>query len=404
MRLRIIIPLLFLAAPILGGEIDPAALKFFEEKVRPVLADNCYSCHSVAAKKLKGKLYLDSREGVARGGENGAVIVPGNTEKSRLILAVRYKPKDTEMPPDAPLKSDEVATLEAWVKMGAPDPRASAAALPALNAKTINIEEGKKFWSFQPLRNPTPPKVTNEACCKTPLDNFVLARLDEKKIAPNPQLDKRRLVRRVYFDLIGLPPTPEQIDMFENDNAPDAYEKLVDTLMASPRFGEKWARHWLDLARFAESHGFEHDYDRKTAYHYRDFVIQAFNEDLPYNTFVKWQIAGDEFAPENALAMKATGFLAAGVHATQITANQAEKERYDELDDIVQTIGTSMLGMSVGCARCHDHKFDPIPTRDYYRMVSTFTKTVRSEVEIDMDRENTKRLKAAFEIEHKPLD
>src|SRR5579862_526216 len=403
MLVRLGFAFLFLCSPLLASELEPAALKFFEEKVRPILADNCYSCHSVNAKKLKGKLYLDSREGVARGGENGAVIVAGDPDKSRLIQAVRYKLKDTEMPPDGPLKAAEVAALEQWVKMGAPDPRTSDAKLPSLNAKTINIEEGKKFWSFAPLANPVPPIVSNEAWCKTLLDRFVLAKLEEKKIAPNPHIDKRRLARRVYFDLIGLPPTPEEIDAFVNDASPGGYEKLIDSLLSSPRFGEKWARHWLDLARFAESHGFEHDYDRKYAYHYRDFVIQAFNEDLPYDTFVKWQIAGDELAPENPLAMKATGFLAAGVHATQITANQAEKERYDELDDIVQTIGTGMLGMSFGCARCHDHKFDPIPTRDYYRLVSTFTKTVRSEVEIDMDRANTIKTKAAFDVEHKPL-
>ncbi len=391
------------AAPVLASEIEPAALKFFEEKVRPILADNCYSCHSVGAKKLKGKLYLDSREGVARGGEGGAIVVPNDPDKSRMILAVRYKLKDQEMPPDGPLKPEQVAVLEEWVKLGVPDPRTSDVKLPTLAAKTINIEEGRKFWSFQPLKKVEPPKVAATGWCKTPLDHFVLAKLEEKKIAPNPELDKRRLARRVYFDLIGLPPTPEQIDAFVNDAAPNAYEKLVDSLLASPHFGEKWARHWLDVARFAESHGYEQDYDRKYAFHYRDFAIQAFNMDLPYDTFVKWQLAGDEFEPNNPLAMKATGFLAAGTHATQITANQAEKERYDELDDMVQTIGTGMLGLTFGCARCHDHKFDPIPTRDYYRLISTFTKTVRSEIEIDMDRENTQKAKAAFELAHKPI-
>ncbi len=403
MRLTLALLLALLPAALAASEPDPAALKFFEEKVRPVLADNCYSCHSVTAKKLKGKLYLDSREGVARGGEGGAVVVPGDAEKSRLIQAVRYKLKDLEMPPDSPLKDSEVAALEQWVKMGAPDPRASTGALPALNAKTINIEEGRKFWSFQPLKNSPPPNVANAAWCKTPVDRFVLAQLDAKNVAPNPELDKRRLIRRLYFDMLGLPPTPEQIDAFVNDAAPDAYEKLVDSLLASPHFGEKWARHWLDVARFAESHGYEQDYDRKYAFHYRDFTIQAFNQDLPFDTFVKWQIAGDEFAPNNILAMKATGFLSAGLHATQITANQAEKERYDELDDMVQTIGTGFLGLTFGCARCHDHKFDPIATRDYYKLIATFTKTVRSEIEIDTDRENTQKAKAAWDIAHKPL-
>lgn len=404
-RVRFVAGILILNLSVaLCGEnaIDPAALQFFENKIRPLLAENCYSCHSVNAKKLKGKLYLDSREGVARGGENGAVIVPGEPDKSRLILAVKYKLKDTEMPPDGPLKPEEIAALEQWIKMGAPDPRSSDVKLPALNAKTIDIETGKKWWAYQPLASVTPPKVAGEKWCRTPLDRFVLAKLEEKKVAPNAELDKRRLIRRAYFDLLGLPPEPEKIDAFVQNNAPDAYEKLIDELLASPHFGEKWGRHWLDLARFAESHGFEQDYDRKYAFHYRDFVIDALNQDMPYDQFVKWQIAGDELAPQNVMAMKATGFLAAGVHATQITANQAEKERYDELDDLAQTIGTSLLGTSFGCARCHDHKFDPIPTKDYYRLIATFTKTVRSEVELDMDRENTIKAKAAFEKAHQP--
>ncbi|MEI6235868.1 MAG: PSD1 and planctomycete cytochrome C domain-containing protein [Planctomycetota bacterium] len=402
-RFSIAILISAFAAPIFAADIDPAALKFFEEKIRPILADNCYSCHSVSAKKLKGKLYLDSREGVARGGENGQVVVPGDPDKSHLIQAVRYKLKDQEMPPDGPLKPDEVAALEQWVKMGCPDPRTSDVKLPTINARVIDIDAGKKFWSFQPLKKVEPPKVANAAWCKTPLDNFVLSKLEEKKVAPNPELDKRRLARRAYFDATGLPPTPEQVDAFVNDPSPDAYSKLVDSLLASDHFGEKWARHWLDIARFAESHGYEQDYDRQYAFHFRDFAIQAFNQDLPYDTFVKWQLAGDEFAPENPLAMKATGFLAAGTHATQITANQAEKERYDELDDMVQTMGTGMLGLTFGCARCHDHKFDPITARDYYRLVSTFTKTVRSEVELDFDGGKTAAAKAAFAVEHKPF-
>jgi len=188
-----------------------------------------------------------------------------------------------------------------------------------------------------------------------------------------------------------------------NDPAPDAYERLIDRLLASPHYGERWGRHWLDLARFAESHGFEHDYDRETAYHYRDFVIQALNDDLPYDTFVKWQLAGDELAPNENLAMMATGFLAAGVHSTQITKNEVEKHRYDELDDMLATTGTAMLGLTIGCARCHDHKFDPIPQGDYYRLLSAFTTTVRSEVELNFDKEGYRRAKEAFDREHAPF-
>src|SRR5205814_8530217 len=190
------------------------------------------------------------------------------------------------------------------------------------------------------------------------------------------------LIRRAYFDLVGLPPPPEEVDQFSKDSSPDSYPKLIDKLLASPRFGERWARHWLDLDRFAESPGFEHDYDRPSAYHYRDFVIEALNRDLPFDTFVKWQIAGDEYAPDNPLALKATGFLAAGVHSTQITKAEVEKHRYDEMDDKISTLSTAFLGLSVGCARCHDHKYDPIPQRDYYRMLATFTTTVRSDTEL----------------------
>src|SRR5205807_3286983 len=210
------------------------------------------------------------------------------------------------------------------------------------------------------------------------------------------------LIRRVYFDLIGLPPSPEEVEAFVSDPSPDAYPKLLDKLLVSPRHGERWARHWLDLARFAESHGFEHDYDRPSAYHYRDFVIQAFNQDLPYDTFVKWQLAGDEFAPQDNLALTATGFLAAGVHSTQITKNEVEKQRYDEMDDMLATIGTSMLGLTFGCARCHDHKFDPIPQTDYYRMLSTFTTTVRTEIDLDLDPAWYQKAKSEFDKEHAP--
>src|SRR5262249_7210567 len=219
-------------------------------------------------------------------------------------------------------------------------------------------------------------------------------------LSPNPAVDRRTLIRRATFDLIGLPPSPEEVEAFVNDPAPDAYAKLIDRLLASPHHGEKWARHWLDVARLAEGHGYEPDYDRPVAYHYRDFVIKAFNQDLPYDTFVKWQIAGDELAPDNPLALMATGFLAAGMHSTQITANLVEKERYEQLDDMGRTLGTAMLGLTVGCARCHDHKYDPIPTKDYYRLIAAFTTTVRSNIDVNLDPEGYKQAKAKFDAEH----
>jgi hypothetical protein len=273
----------------------------------------------------------------------------------------------------------------------------------AVKTRMTVTEEERRFWSFQPLRQGSPPPVKNEAWCRTPIDRFILARLETRGLAANPPVERRRLIRRAYFDLIGLPPTPEEVDAFVVDPDPDAYEKVIDRLLASPHYGERWGRHWLDLARFAESHGYEQDYDRPSAYHYRDFVIQALNQDMPYDQFVQWQIAGDEIAPNNPLALMATGYLGAGTHATQITANQVEKERYDELDDMAATIGTSLLGMTVGCARCHDHKFDPIPTRDYYRLVSTFTTTVRSDIDLDLHPERYRQAKAEFDRQHAPL-
>jgi hypothetical protein len=263
--------------------------------------------------------------------------------------------------------------------------------------------DGSGFWSFQPLRRVDAPPVQNGSWCRTPVDRFVMAKLEANGIAPNPIADRRKLIRRAYFDLIGLPPAPEEVETFVNDPAPDAYERLIGRLMKNPHYGERWGRHWLDLARFGESHGYEQDYDRPNAYHYRDFVIKALNQDMPFDQFVKWQIAGDEFAPDDPLALMATGFLAAGTHATQITANQAEKERYDELDDMARTIGTTMLGLTIGCARCHDHKYDPISTTDYYRLISTFSTTVRSDFDVNLDSAGFREVKSKYDAEHAPL-
>ncbi|MDB5172672.1 MAG: hypothetical protein JWN51_1445, partial [Phycisphaerales bacterium] len=249
--------------------------------------------------------------------------------------------------------------------------------------ESASLEAGRKFWSFQPLAHPQPPAAKDEAWARTPIDRFVLARQAEKGLSPNPIAPREKLIRRAYFDLLGLPPSPAEAAAFVADPAPDAYEKLIDRLLASPRYGERWARHWLDVARFAESDGFEHDSDRPAAYQYRDFVIRALNDDMPFDRFAQWQIAGDELAPEDWQAMAATGFLTAGVFPTQITEKEFESTRYNQLDDMVSTVGTAMLGLTIGCARCHDHKFDPIPTADYYRMAASFTTAIRSDVELD---------------------
>ena len=382
-----------------AGDFDARDLEFFEAKVRPVLVQHCYQCHSTGAKKVRGNLLLDSREAWQKGGDNGPALVAGNPEKSLLIQAISYTDPGTQMPPKGKLPDDAIALLVDWVKRGAPDPRSGTAPKPT---KTIDVEKGRQHWAFQPLITPQLPEVKAESWCNNPIDRFILAKLEAKGIEPNKEAQKRQLIRRLSFDITGLPPLPEDVEAFVANDCPEAYDLLVDRLLDTPSYGERWARHWLDLARFGESHGFEHDYDRPSAYHYRDFVIEAFNRDLPFNTFAQWQIAGDEIAPDDNLALKATGFLAAGVHSTQITANQVEKERYDELDDVVSTTGTAFLGLTIGCARCHDHKYDPIPTRDYYRLVSNFTTTVRSEIDLNLDPAGYKTALAKYDAEHSP--
>jgi hypothetical protein len=243
-------------------------------------------------------------------------------------------------------------------------------------------DEDRAFWSFAPLQNTDPPVINDESWCRTDMDRYVLKQLDDAGLSPNQSADRRTLIRRAYFDLIGLPPQPAEVDQFVAETDPLAYEQLIDRLLESRHYGERWARHWLDVSRFAESSGFEHDDDRPNAYHYRDFVIKALNDDLPFDEFVRWQLAGDELAPHNPLAAAATGFLGAGPFPTQLTEVEFESARYDELDDMVTNTGLAFLGLSIGCARCHDHKFDPIPASDYYQVLATFATSVRAEVDL----------------------
>ena len=408
MRLRFLLLLLpsctFAAEP--SGPLEHAAqmtrgVALFNSEVGKLLTDHCVKCHG-GEKGVKGELDLTTREALLKGGESGPTVAPGNSGESLLVKSIRHEDKDLKMPKKADKLADgAIAKIAEWIDLGAPYGKPLGEAGARDRSKVT--DEDRQWWSFRPLAKPQPPAVKNGAWCRTPIDRFVLAKLDAKGLAPNPLAEKRTLIRRAYFDLIGLPPTPAQIERFLADNSPGAYEKVIDELLASPHHGERWGRHWLDLARYAESHGYEQDYDRPNAWHYRDYVIRALNADQPFDEFVRWQIAGDELAPDNVEAWKATGFLAAGTHATQITANQAEKERYDELDDMAATIGTAMLGLTVGCARCHDHKFDPIPTRDYYRLISTFTKTVRSDYELVVNGGKSKAAKAQWDSAHASL-
>lgn len=377
-------------------------LGLFKEKVRGVLVDKCLKCHG--GNETEAGFDLSDRDRLLKGGDSGPAVLPGRGADSLMVKLLRHA-KEPHMPKGGARLADEtIQSIIAWIDTGAPyDKPLVERADPKAWIRAKIDPTAKRHWAFQPLRRVEPPKVTDSAWCRTTIDRFIRARQEAAGITPNQPAERRRLIRRAYFDLIGLPPTPEEVEAFVADSSADAWEKVIDRLLKSPHYGERWGRHWLDLARFAESHGFEHDYDRPTAYHYRDFVIRALNDDLPYDTFVKWQLAGDEYAPHEPLAWMATGFLAAGVHSTQITKNEVERHRYDELDDMLATTGTAMLGLTLGCARCHDHKYDPIPQGDYYRLLSTFTTTIRSEYELDLDPEGYKKALAVWEQEHQPL-
>ncbi len=398
---RSLLPLcaLLLCSCLLQGD-DADGLALFEARIRPLLSEKCYPCHSVSAGKHKGGLLLDSRPGMLTGGDSGPALVAGEVEKSLMIKAVRYSDPDLRMPPKERLTPAMVADLERWIRLNAADPRTQAVPAKAV----VDAAAARRHWAYQPLSAPPPPPVHDRAWVSSACDAFVLSRLEAAGLAPGAPAPRATLLRRLSLDLTGLPPSVAELDAFLADTAPDALARVVDRLLASPAFGERWARHWLDLARFAESHGFEHDYDRPHAWPYRDFVIQALNQDMPYDRFVSWQLAGDELAPEDNLALSATGFIAAGVWPTQLTKNEVEKARYDALDDMLSTTFTAMLGTTVGCARCHDHKYDPILQQDYYRLLSTFTTTVRCEIEREVPDAGLPARRAAFAADQAPLD
>ncbi len=375
-------------------------LALFKSDVRDALTQHCLKCHG--GEKVKGELDLTTREGLLKGGESGP-LVPGQAKTSHFYKSIAHQVAPA-MPYKLPkLPESLIAKIAQWIDYGAPydKPLVEKGAAAAVRGIT---EADRQFWSFQPLKKVSPPKTRDAKWPRNDIDRFILAKLEEKQIAPNAPADRRLLLRRVYLDLTGLPPTPEEAEAFAKDSSPDAFAKVVERLLGSPNYGERWGRHWLDLARFAESHGFEQDYDRPHAYHYRDFVIKALNADMPYDQFVKWQVAGDELAPGDPLALMATGFLGAGVFPTQLTEKEFESARYDELDDMAGTLGTAMLGLTVGCARCHDHKFDPIPVRDYYRFVSAFSRTIRSEVELELAPQAYADAMAAWSAKRRALD
>ncbi|MBT5885940.1 MAG: DUF1549 domain-containing protein [Planctomycetaceae bacterium] len=388
----------------IAGAEEPSAkdLLFFESKIRPVLVEHCYKCHSAEAlrnKKLESELLLDTKAGIRKGGESGPAVVPGEIESSLLIKAIRHDAFN--MPPDTKLAPEVISDFIKWVEMGAPDPRDGQ--LTQLVRKEIDIDAGRDFWSMRRLGEQIPPSDLNSPWIRTTIDRYIYAALKRKKLEPNRDASRHVLIRRAYFDLWGLPPTPTDVESFVNDPAPDAYEALIDRLLAGQHYGERWARHWLDLARFAESNGYAFDKDRAAAFHYRDFVIKALNQDMSYDRFVRLQIAGDQISPNDYQSQAATGFLAAGTFTSQQTQKERERSRYEQLDDIVGTIGTSMLGLTIGCARCHDHKFDPLPTHDYYRFTACFAETGFQDFDYDPDPKGSKDAKDKFDVAHNIL-
>jgi mono/diheme cytochrome c family protein len=350
-------------------------LALFKAKVRAALVQHCLDCHGGKAKK--GGLDLSDRKTLVESG-----VIEGGSAESRLTALIRHE-DDPHMPHKAAKLPDAtIADIARWIDLGAPYDRPLVDRAPKGQRAARPTEADKDFWSFRPLKLVKRPAAHDGAWARTPIDLFVLAALEQRGLRPNSIADRRTLIRRVAFDLTGLPPSPAEIESFAEDPAPDAYDRVVDRLLASPDYGERFACHWMDVARFAESHGYEQDYDRPHAYHYRDFLIRAFNSDIPFDEFVHWQLAGDELAPDDPWAMAATGFLGAGAFPTQLTEAEFESARYNELDDMVATTGVAFLGLSIGCARCHDHKYDPIPSDDYYRLAAVFTTTIRSEIEI----------------------
>ena len=378
-----------------------AGLKLFTEQVRPLLAERCLVCHGGG--QTLGDFDLSTREALLASGKLG-----DSAADSRLLKLILHEEEPFMPFQQEKLSAEAVDAITRWVDLGAPydEPLAdsSADAGQSEDAPMEVTEEQRSFWSFRPLGQAAPPAAGDSSWAASPIDHFIRQKLESKGLTPNAAADRRTLIRRAYLNLLGLPPGPEEVEAFVSDASPDAYEKLVDGLFDSPHYGERWARHWMDIARFGESDGFEQDFDRPYSFHYRDFLIRAFNEDMPYDRFVRWQLAGDELAPDNPQAMIATGFLGGGPFPTQITEAEFETARYDELDDMIGTMGTAMLGLTVGCARCHDHKYDPIPNRDYYRLASVFGRTIRSEIDYDPGWEEYLRAKEEWDKEHAELE
>jgi mono/diheme cytochrome c family protein len=355
---------------------DPAGLEFFEQRVRPILVTHCQQCHG--AEKQENNLRVDSLAALVKGGDFGPAVVPGQPEKSLLVGAINHG-EIVQMPPKTKLKAAQIDDLTAWVKRGAPWPDAKVEPLPTPSAekKPLFTDEQKSFWAFQPPVKHATPMVQQLAWVQSPLDAFILSGLEAKGLSPAPPADKRTLIRRATFDLLGLPPTPDEVEAFLADESPEAFARVVDRLLASPHYGQRWGRHWLDVARYADSNGMDENVAHANAWRYRDYVIDSLNHDKPYDQFVREQIAGDLLPdPDPAITAErftATGFLVIG--PKMLAEDDPQKMEMDIVDEQLDTVGRTFLGLTLGCARCHDHKFDPIPTADYYSLAAIFKST-----------------------------
>ena len=353
---------------------EPSAegIAFFEKRIRPVLVEHCYKCHSANSEKVRGELLVDTRGGLLKGGESGHAVVPKNLEASILIEAIRHEDEDLAMPPKKKLPASVIADFEKWIMMGAPDPRDGTGPI-----EKPNWDKARDHWAFKAPQKPVLPEVKQTEWARTDIDRFIFSKLEEQSLKPAKYADRRTLIRRLFFDLNGVPPTPGEVEDFVADKNPQAYSKLVDRLLASESFGERWGRHWLDVARYAESSGKETNLAYPHAWRYRDYVIDSFNSDKPYNQFIREQLAGDLMPsrdnPHRAELMTATGFLALGPKSH----NERSRMQFavDMVDEQIETLSRSMLGLTIACARCHDHKFDPIPQNEYYSMAGILYNT-----------------------------
>jgi hypothetical protein len=359
---------------IFAEEPSAEGIKYFETHIRPLFAERCFGCHSLRAGKQEGGLRLDHRDGWLKGGDRGRAVIPADAEASLLIQAVRYRDPDFQMPPKEKLPDEAIAALETWIKLGAPAPEKDVAPAIALPSDPV---AGKNHWAFQPLNTTDAPAVQDEQWPRSDIDRFILARLEQEQLKPVPDAAPADLIRRLSFQLVGLPPSPAHIEAYEQSPTPQTLAGIVDELLASPEFGRRWGRHWLDLARYADSNGLDENFLFREAWRYRSWVIDAVNGDMPFDRFLLQQLAGD-LLPYDSIEQRdrqriAAGFLVVGPKV--LLGVKAEKQRLDVADEQIDTIGRAVLGQTLGCARCHDHKFDPVPTADYYALAGILTST-----------------------------